>query len=227
MKLAHIYFDFACADPDTKRRNDFARSTRPQWSLDSKPVTEEELPRKFDDGSRWLCHLKDVVNIGLEKNPCDLAVMTNADVCFAPCFDDQLDTGWRIGERLFHAHRREFPRIDSPLTDWEICKGELYPGVDMFAFTPEWWQEHGDKMPDMVLGGEAWDLCLRELQYRTSTRPERFVRGFIGAIYHERHSSFWCRPEHIKTLPCQHHNIPLAREFVKGQPELEALLTVI
>jgi hypothetical protein len=225
MTKAHIYFDFACADADTKRRNDFARSTRPEWSHQSIPVTEADLPRKFDDGDRWLCYLKDVVDIGLQNNPCDLEVLTNADVCFAPCLDDQLDTGWAVGERLFHAHRREYPRIDKPLTDDEVCRGELYPGVDLFAFTPDWWKENRDQMPDMVLGGEAWDLVLRELQRRTSTKPGHFVRHFTGIIYHERHSSIWCRPEHIKTLPCQHHNVPLAAAFVKGQPELEALLT--
>lgn len=208
-------------DAEAIRRREFAHRTRPEWCRP--PIPPQALPRLFDDGSRTLPFVKDVVNTKLSWTPdADVIVLTNSDICFAPTFQRRLHAIMDMGIECCYAHRQEFTKLEKPLTDEEVAQGTQYPGIDLFAFRKNWWLDHESELPDMVMGAEAWDLCLRELMHRHSVHAG--VPSLPNAIYHEAHDSTWCRPENIGTLPSQLHNLALAREFLKGQPELEALL---
>ena len=203
------------ADAETCRRRMLAERTRPQWCR-----SFNGSPRLFEDSGRRLPFVKDVIHAAtLGAFPEDVIVLTNADICFAPSFDRQINAA---ATNCCYAHRMEFPSLDTILSDQEIAKGIKYPGIDLFAFTSGWWSVHSDEFPDMVMGAEAWDLCLWELMKRHSESHE--VIELENVIYHESHDSTWCRPENISTLPSQIHNLGLAREFLKGQPDQLALL---
>jgi hypothetical protein len=76
-----------------------------------------------------------------------------------------------------------------------------------FFFTVAWWKAHRDEYPDMILGREQCDEVLRQLVKR---------HGGIeipGAIYHEKHPSFWDRPENHGPNPGNRHNRRLAKKW--------------
>jgi len=205
-------------DAESVARRSFAMSTRPSWAQSC--IEPSSLPNLFDDGFRKLPYLHDVMDaVLLNSQDSDVIVLCNADICFAPCFDKRLDEAMESSSCAW-AHRREFPVIHGMLSDEEVMRGTVYPGIDLFAFTAGWWNIAGCYMPDMVLGAEAWDLCMMHLMQRDGRNPV----VMNGVIYHEAHDSVWCRPENIGTLPSQIHNLERARAFLHDEPRMLELL---
>jgi hypothetical protein len=66
-------------------------------------------------------------------------------------------------------------------------------------------------MPDMILGLEAWDPCYRTLVDVTNPAKRVCVKD---VIYHERHNSYWERPENRKRLKGQKLCLALAAGFL-------------
>lgn len=171
------------------------------------PLWEDAMPRVFDDKIRHLVYIKDLIDMTCRAcGPNDIAVITNADVCFS----DQVP--WRLKCALYsqdavYGCRHDFQSITRPLSRQEISEGRDYCGTDLFAFWPEWWKNHRDEMPDMLVGSEGWDGCLREI-----IRKDGGNHIVKNLCYHQIHGAVWSRPENIMSLPSQVRDTQLAAE---------------
>lgn len=203
---------WAAYDPpqeSERRRINFAYSTklRINQGFQLFPLWEREMPRVFDDKIRHLVYIKDLIDMTCRAcGPNDIAVITNADVCFS----DQVP--WRLKCALYsqdavYGCRHDFQSITRPLSRQEISEGRDYCGTDLFAFWPEWWKKHRDEMPDMLVGSEGWDGCLREI-----IRKDGGNHIVKNLCYHQIHEAVWCRTENIMSLPSQIHSTSLAAE---------------
>ena len=118
--------------------------------------------------------------------PQDVVVFTNADTGLTPGI-----TGWifdAVSEfGACFCHRWDFFKpIQEPLISEMQCQaGKWYPGSDLFAFFPAWWQRYGPEYPRMILGSEAPDMVLRQLIKRSRGTELK------NAIWHEKHPSKW------------------------------------
>ncbi len=203
-------------DQATQRRNHLAAASR-QWVSQSDrwqlcPIDYDNLPRLFRDGGRRLPYVKDVISLMLEEAPAEsLLVLTNTDVCLSPQAPKQIRETLKSTEACYSA-RRDFDRLDRLLTKNEVQQGERFNGVDLVAFTQEWWREQVEHFPDLLLGTEAWDWCFRVL---IQTNARNHGRGFDNLVYHEKHESFWFRNGNVKTLASQQWNRSLAKPFLQ------------
>jgi hypothetical protein len=211
-RLVHVYSDYDEMSQDTRRRVEVARRTwttqyrRGRWT--NFPVRNDDLPRLFEDTGRKLPFVKDLLDLGCKQG--DAVVLTNTDTCFSE------SATMRIADQLRHTQacysfRVDFQRLTRPLRDDELRGGVKYPGSDLFVVKSDWWRQNRDKMPDMVLGSEAWDLVMRLL---IDESHPGFVCRFDDVIYHERHPSVWEDVKNRATLPSQKHNIALAKQFL-------------
>ena len=207
----HVYQDFP-GEGDTARRNALARQTweregRGWFDLPAKDFTRDAT--SVGD-TRALPFIKDVIEHGYQNASAlseDKAfiLLTNNDTCLTPGFAHHLQ---RLDGEAYFSHRRDFARLDRPLTHNEIENGHWYPGSDLFVFTPQWWEAHRDEMPDMILGAEGWDKILRELIKLTGG-------GEIhGCCYHERHESAWERNGARENAPSNVYSRHLAKKFL-------------
>jgi len=211
--MVHVYSDYEEMSPDTARRVNFARNTwysqyrKGRWT--AFPVKNGDLPRVFEDQGRKLPYVRDLLDAGADSG--EVLVLTNTDTCFAE------SATLRIADQLRHtkacySFRRDFKQLTKPLADADVARGQYYPGSDLFVMKTEWWKANRERMPDMVIGTEAWDLVLRTLIDETHAGA---VCRFDDVIYHERHASVWEAPQNRGALPSQTHNLNLARAFLK------------
>jgi len=84
-----------------------------------------------------------------------------------------------------------------------------YAGSDLYAFRVRWWREWREIFPDLILGMEGWDPCMRTLIEQSN--PGAVVE-LEHLCYHQRHASFWEAAENRNRLAGQKHNLSL--EFV-------------
>lgn len=202
----HLYCEYKTNDSDTRRRMRIARET---WDktymvgIRPLPFYDAQAPRLFDDGKRRLPFLRDMLDLAFHGNiDTSFVLLSNSDTCFAS------QSGSALPGTLWWASRRDFARIEKPLTFDEVNEGDEYPGTDMFGIPFEWWEENRNVLPDLLFGAEGWDCCLRELMRVTGGQEIK------NCCYHERHDSVWERPENRYTLPSQVHNRTLARKFL-------------
>lgn len=200
--------------PDaTGRRIAFAQETwraeygQADWRPQAVPADGRTSAEWGDD--RPVPYVRDVIGHAERRagRPEDIIAFTNADVCFTPGL-----TGWildkvpRHGAAFTHRYDFDGPLLVPHRNEEETKRGTRYPGSDAFFFTAAWWRKHGPEYPDMLLGREHCDEVLRQLVKR---------HGGIeidGAIYHERHPSFW-REEALGANPGNQHNRRLARRW--------------
>jgi hypothetical protein len=75
-------------------------------------------------------------------------------------------------------------------------------GFDAFAMTPQWWIDHREEMPEMLIAREAWDTVLRTLMHEKAVghkiTTEGEVTHFITSpaccddvCWHTEHMSRW------------------------------------
>lgn len=218
--LIHVFADWRdTTDEDTERRRRVALDS---WEMESQfsatygrdywqhvDVTREDCTRDgtiVGDAVR-MPFIRDVISHGLQRatKPTDVIVWSNADICFAPGLTGNiLETCRRHGAAF--CQRWDFPKLAKPfITTGMVRKGKWYPGCDLFAFTVEWWNQHGQELPDLLMGREKVDEVFRQL-------IKYYHGGEIEAgIYHEKHASFWERPENFHTNGGNLHNRALAK----------------
>jgi hypothetical protein len=195
-RIVHVFSDFLPQEPETRRRFELAQSTWREernwagiWRLC--PVRDGDLPRhsgRLGD-PRPMPFIRDLMDIGVAKSgEKDIVVFTNSDICLTPGL-----TGWLLEAVRRHGsafcYRRDFSILRAPkLSEIDVAEGRHYPGSDLFVFTPKWWRENREKIPDMILGREYWDSVFRQQIKLTGGVPIR------EGIYHEWHHSFWEQP---------------------------------
>jgi hypothetical protein len=201
---AHVYPGFF-GKGDDLRRNDLAIQT---WSeahgtVKNMPVYDEQLPRLFEDSNgRKVPYVKDIIDFAFVRGNLGHIIFTNTDTCAAPRIMARIGIG-----HFGWGHRRDFKQLTRALTAEEVKTGEHYPGTDLFVIPRDWWKENRKKMPDMLIGSEAWDCVLRELMRETGGVE------FKDLIYHERHDSVWERAENRYSLKSQRYALGLAKQF--------------
>ncbi len=201
----HVWSDYTMMG-EALRRHRMAQATWEGTGWITLPVRENE--RAINDGMRAVPFIKDLVEAAVHcAGPRDAIVLTNADTCVSGPAAARLSEAMRT-HGCAYSFRRDVPRIDRALSQDEISRAPQYAGADLFAFTVEWWQRHGKLLPDLVLGAEAWDWCLRMLMHQAGAAQ------FNDLIYHERHANMWERPEHRHSLLSQMHNRGLAMPFL-------------
>lgn len=212
MTIWHTWSFYTPTEGETRRRQRLAHDTwadEHQHGWRSVLQTEPVRDSSTLGDPRPMPYVADVIDHVLTRNPpdSDVIAFTNADVCFCPGI-----TGWILDTVPRHGsaytHRWDFARLDKPLVnEAQVKRGKWYPGSDAFFFTVAWWKAHRLEYPDMILGREQCDEVLRQLVKR---------HGGIeipGAIYHEKHPSFWDRPENHGPNPGNRHNRRLAKKW--------------
>lgn len=197
----HVYCDYPMVG-DSLRRHQIALST---WGIGSLFSIRDGAGREFKDGIRNLPFVHDMVNLALNNRGAIL--LTNSDTCIEPFAFNQAKIDFT---RPYWGSRRDFKKLWGPLEAREVVLGEPYPGADIFVIPGIWWEQHRNKLPDLIFGAEGWDCCLRELMRVTGGTELK------DCCYHERHASVWERPENRYTLASQVHNRRLANEFLKS-----------
>ena len=206
--IIHVYQRTPWATGEEKRRNEVAAKTwdRIGWvdcGLDDNcfvrnssnviPTEKKNIPM-IKDMLRMAC-------IGRDDK--DVIVLTNTDTCVASNLLKRL-----VGNLPAYAYRYDFKRLDRPIADDQILLGNKYQGCDLFAMKVGWWRRNHQIFPDMILGREAWDRVMRELFKQSQGRE------LVGAIYHERHNSFWESASNINDDPSNLRNRMLARKWL-------------
>lgn len=216
-RIVHTWADFRNdeRDEDTKRRVCFAEKTWEHeyrtglWHIAETKQTEVQRSALTVGDEKTVPFLRDVIANGMRYAGMsfDIIAVTNADVSFLPGITGLiLDACRRYGAAF--THRWDFERLDKPLlNEAEIKCGKWYPGSDAFFFTVEWWHEHGPELPDMIMGREKNDEVFRQM-------IKRFGGVEIPAcIYHEKHASYWERPENFEKNAGNNHNRILAQSW--------------
>lgn len=212
--LIHVFTDYTPRDPDTIRRNALAQSTWLAQRWTECPVKDEDLPRLWKEKGRRFPYIKDVFDVACARaqSKNDIIIYTNADICLSTDCEKQ------IAQAMVHAdgvycYRRDFPKLTSPLADTAIRTGHDYCGSDLKAFRVSWWKANRKKFPDMVLGMELWDPCMRLLIDRTNPPGKTCLKNLI---YHERHGSYWEKPENRYTLDAQKHCLRIGSAYLRS-----------
>jgi hypothetical protein len=121
--------------------------------------------------------------------------------------------GWEDSDIILYTNPDDcVARLDGPIPDDRIPTGSLYPGSDLAAFRVGWWREFRERMPDMILGFEAWDPCFRTLAETTTGAASLAVPE---VIYHEAHASWWMDAANRYRLLGQKYNLKLAAAFLR------------
>lgn len=215
MELIHVYSQYPTSDSDTQRRWKIARETwsSQQWS--NFPVSNLSLPRVFTENARELPYIKDIFDFGcVSFDDSVILVFTNTDICVAPDCATRILRWMEDGRDSCYAFRNDFAKLDHPLTYPEIASGHKYCGADLFAFKVSWWKKHRNNYPDLILGREAWDACMRVLM--EATKPDKSKSlALPDLIYHEKHPNGWENPSIRYRLPGQLHNLRRAYEWLR------------
>lgn len=200
----HVWSDYPMTG-DTLRRHKLAALTWKDTGWIDFPV--KETRRVIQDPMRSVPFIKDLVNEAVRAaGPRDVIVLTNADTCVAQ-EAGKITLEVSAGTCLY-SYRRDFPALNRGLTREDIRHGRHYVGCDLFAFTVQWWENYAGELPDLVLGAECWDWCLRLLMRKTGGAE------FDDLIAHEAHPNLWEREDHRHSLPSQRHNQALAAPFI-------------
>ncbi len=212
--LVHIYSLYEPLDPDARRRLALAKSTWSSQPWTEIPVSDGQLSRLFNEGAKRLPFIADLINVGTKD--CDLhdiAVFTNIDTCVASNASVRIALALQTRD-VCYAFRRDFGRLDLPVPDNQISTGADYPGTDLFAFRVGWWKDWWTAYPNLILGRESWDACMRVLM--ESTEPNKPL-ALPDLIFHEKHENSWENLAIRYTLPGQRHNLALAKVFLASR----------
>ncbi len=216
---AWSHFQLEGVDLETQRRMDFAWST---WAAEYSQAIWRDCEFKASDSARSsgdppindprpMPFWQDIIDQVLEQPGCvdsDIIALTNADVCFTPGL-----TGWILDKVPRHGsaftHRWDFyqPFAKPLVSEAAVKRGRWYMGSDAFFFTVKWWREHRNEYPDMLMGREQNDEILRQLIKRHGGLE------IPGAIYHEKHPSYWEHFGNREKNPGNIYNRALARRW--------------
>lgn len=233
-KLIFVHSLYCPDDSDELRRIENAKRS---WDFHFASFEAIELaihPANVRNGDlygdeRPTAHIRDLLDAGAAMAmPEDLVVFSNSDIALTVDAPARLIAGVERGKGVTICPRRN---MENPVP------GRLYRtvkncrvdgGMDVIAMTPAWWEEFRTELPDMLIGREAWDLCLRTLAEEwadggglrsgISVQPEEWWRSRAYAddvCWHEPHASFW--KVERKANPGGAHNRKLARAFFEAR----------
>lgn len=207
--MFHFYSDYPASNPDTIRRQAVARKTWTAQPWEERPVPDEEVPRR--NCSPPMPYIRDLFNAGCEnRDSDDIGVFTNSDICVRSDCAKAIESHLSVRD-CGYAFRRDFSRLDAPLSDDAIATGFDYCGTDLFAFKVAWWKRLEPLWPDLLLGREGWDACMRVLMEKTT--PNKGL-AMVNLIYHERHNNGWEAPHIRYALEGQLHNLQTAYHWL-------------
>lgn len=190
-KLVHVWNDYNRGGDNQRRFLNAQRS----WLREYERAGWQPCPisdREFDRNSYTLCGdpravplVTDLINKASELCELnDLIVLTNDDTVFVTGISERILEEGKEGP--FWGSRYEHKKITHDITPASIRVGAYkHCGADIFVFRKSWWLEHRNKIPDMILSFEAWDLVLRMLIDETGGR------SVDGLVAHEIHNPFW------------------------------------
>jgi hypothetical protein len=208
--IFHAYSEYTPKNPDTVRRMALAKRTWDIQPWNDLPIPEKE-GRLFHDKSGQVPYIKDIFSFATQlKADEDIIVFTNSDICVSGNCCVTIVPALQSLDAIY-CFRRDFGRMENPLSIPRIRSGTHYVGSDLYAFRVGWWREYRGEFPDMLLGRECWDAVMRLLIDMTHTGRNPTL---YDLIYHERHSSVWENPSNKRSLPSQLHNIDLARKWL-------------
>lgn len=237
-RIIFVYYDNAINDDDERTRYAAARATWDyqfnQGDVIEVPIKAGQLPRTSlaIGDSRELPYIRDLFDAGCAlAAPEDIVVLCNSDILLSAGMFPRLIEGVIRGKGATCCQRRRLdPKQGRIYKDFTGCKTD--GGFDVFAVTPHWWRTHREKMPDMLLGREAWDTCFRVLveeladgRGRLSTvsgLPEQWARSNAYTDHvagHKNHFSNWIAER--LTNKGQIHNRGLARNFFRLRNNIE------
>lgn len=213
MNIIHVWQHGGKLSPDTARRNSVARQTWEQvyakggWEerrLDDNILTrtaDKVVPRETRD----FPFIKDILRYACFGCPDEQVIcFTNADTCLASNLTEKI---LQLAGKPAHGHRHDFKRLDGPIHDDEIAKGDFYVGSDIFIMTAGWWRKHVSEFPDLIQGAETYDKILRALILKHGGTE------LVNQCYHELHGNPW--KEQRMTLPSNIYCRHLARTWLK------------
>lgn len=209
--IYHVFSAYEPTDPEVVRRVHLAQQSWKRLPWVEKPARDADMPRLFHEEGKALPYLRDVFDFAVSNlQPGEIVIHTNSDIHVRS--DACIQVACTLqGMDALYCFRRDFPRLDAPLHDEDFVKGHDYSGHDMTAFRAGWWQAHRVKMPDMLVGREAWDPCLRILIDQTNPGGHTRLNDLIA---HERHGSYWENPANRYRLKGQKLNLALAKAFM-------------
>jgi hypothetical protein len=183
---------------------------RQRWK--ERPVTDAELPRAFAEGSTRLPYVRDLMDIAAKDQPQDaILVLTNADTIISSDGTLRIVSALQHRDVTYGFRRDWYHHVSAPPADRDFAKGADYPGSDLHACRVRWWLAYRSLWPDLLLGREAWDWCMRVLMEATCMAKPLSLPDIIC---HERHASHWENPTVRYKLKSQLHNLSLAKTFL-------------
>ncbi len=153
--------------------------------------------------------------------PEDIVVYANADTGLSTHAYERIVAGVARGNGVTClGHHTVQESITRPIKNLTHLKRP--GGIDMVAMTPQWWNLHREKMPDMYIGREAWDSVFAVLaeewadgraapEVSRSENWEGSRAHTANVAWHKDHYSEW--QERRTTEDKQLYNRKLAREF--------------
>jgi hypothetical protein len=167
----------------------------------------------------------------------DIIAYVNTDIGLTTHAPERILAGVTRGRGATTCPRRNMPGVTPGRLYKTVKNCKTDGGMDCFAMTAAWWKAFRDKMPDMLLGREAWDLCLRTLieEWADGGAPHSYMTIIPGdwwkskaytddVIWHEPHPSFWIT-NRLKN-PGGKYNRALAREFFEARRNFTGLACV-
>lgn len=207
-KLVHLYPEWDMSTEDRQRNLVAAASWKTEYGSRWKsiPVPYQGLLDRNSGTElgdiRPVPFVKDVLDLGRRntKNPDDVIVISNSDVGFSPGLTEKIRR-LVLAKGSAYCYRFDHAKVSSSMTYLETVSGGLCGGLDLFAFTRRWVDQHFSKLPDMVFGRTMWDLVYRDFVKRTGGGE------LYGGCWHQDHDSFW---KQAPDNPGNRHNIRIA-----------------
>ena len=206
-----------------------AAAVRPSWDHQFSTGRVIEFPVRFDEvgrkSSEGMPFIRDLFDAACSfAQPEDVVAFINSDIGLTVPAFDRLINGVAKGRGVTACLRRSLVQEPGRLyQSVRNCKSD--GGFDLMAVQPWWWQLNRSKMPDMVIGREAWDTVFRDIAEEWAD-PVRIVNGGTchlpvfwersaaytdDVAYHAPHLSHW--QKHRTTDEGQIHNRKLALEY--------------
>ena len=212
--IRHVISHYEPHDPVVRHRQMLAQSSWADQPWQEIRITDDALPRLFSERMKRLPFIRDLFDLASADCPPEaILLFSNADIGFCSNAAFRVVLALQANDAGY-AFRRDLPPRQTLPTDEEISEGKEYAGTDVFFFRVGWWTQWRERFPDMLIGREAWDACLRVLIEDTNRNKPLAISDLV---WHVRHggNEYWETPATRYTLPGQLHNLRLARTFLR------------
>lgn len=221
-RIIFTYDDVEPMDRDEARRFDYAMST---WKFHFNSGDMLEFPTKVSQWKRSSADMgdprpapffKDIINHGMSHAMDeDVVVYCNRDIFLTSHAPERILDGVSQHGVMVAWRRNLKPKAGKIYK--HVTNARKDGGVDLIAFTKQWWSKNQHEIPDMLIGREAYDWILRIIAEEKHGK-DIYRDDIIG---HEPHESFWKKNK--KTNPGQQHNRALAKVFFARRHDRRAL----